>query len=174
MAGNIFSGHYGRRCPGPYLDEVPRVFAVEAAGLSFEHKSCSLFVPFDGSVHHVAVMQVRVGAIDQYRFICEQCGRRCRVLYLSTVPGCRRCTGARYRSQSESSATRLQRRAYKILKAAKLDPINAQLKIRGRHWTTHWRVLLSAERAIEIIVERNEQIMSWLRRSRSATGLPKA
>ncbi|MGH8685535.1 MAG: hypothetical protein ACREUM_09330, partial [Nitrosospira sp.] len=66
--------------------------------------------------------------------------------------------------KSESSATRLQRHAYKILKTTKLDAIDAQQKIAGRHWSTHWRVLEAAERATEIIVERNERIMGLSRR----------
>jgi hypothetical protein len=162
MAGNIFSGHYGRRSSGRYLDEIPRLLAFQAASNLSKAESCSLFVPVDGVVHRVAVKQVPVGAMNQYRFICKQCGSRCRILYLSPLPGCRRCTGARYRSQSESSATRLQRRAYKILTTVKFDTMDAQQKISGRHWTTHWRMLQAAERAIGIIVERNDRIMGVL------------
>jgi hypothetical protein len=165
MAGNIFSGHYGRRSSGSYLDQMPRLLAAQAASSLCKAESCSLFVPFDGLVHHVAVLQVRIGAMNQYRFVCKQCGRRCRILYLSTLPRCRRCTGAHYRSQSESSAARLQRRAYKILKTVKFDSMDAQQKMPGRHWSTHLRALQAAERAIGIIVKRNDRIMALLSRN---------
>lgn len=163
MAGNIFSGHYGRRSSRSYLDQMPRLLAAQAARSLGKAKSCSLFVPFNGLVHHVAVLQVRVGATNQFRFVCKQCGSRCRILYLSADPRCRRCTGARYRSQSESSATRLQRRAYKVLKTVKLNPIDAQERIPGRHWSTHLPALQAAEHAIGLIVERNDRIMGLLR-----------
>lgn len=162
MAGNSFSGHYGRRSLGPYLEEIPRIFAVQTAGLDFSHRPCSLFVPFNGMVHRVAVMHVPVGGIKQYRFICQQCGRRCRILYLTTSTVCRSCNGSRYRTQSESSATRLRRRAYKLLKTAKLDLINPENKMPNRHWKTHYRVLEATERAVGIIMARNERIMSLL------------
>jgi hypothetical protein len=167
MAGNIFSGHYGRRSSAPYLDELPRVVASQTSRSSFRHESSSLFVSFNESLHAVALMRVRVGALNQYRFICEQCGRRCRILYLSTLPGCRHCTGARYRSQSESAASRRQRQAYKILATTKLSPTDFQNKKPRRHWKTHLRMLQEAERAIELIMRRNEQVMSLLRRDRS-------
>jgi hypothetical protein len=169
--GSIFSGHYGRRGKGPYLDEVPRVFANEAGGINSEHKSCSLFVPLDGLVHHVTVLQVRIGAMNQYRFVCKQCGSRCRILYFSADPRCRRCTGAHYRSQSESSATRLQRRAYKILKTVKFDSMDARQKIPGRHWSSHLHALHAAQRAIGIIVERNDRIMGLLHRDQLPTNV---
>jgi hypothetical protein len=51
----------------------------------------------------------------------------------------------------------------------KLDPIDAERRIRGRHWKTHWRVLLAAERAIGIIVDRSEQIVAHLRSVEEAT-----
>lgn len=171
MAGNIFSGHYGRRSSGSYLDQMPRLLAAQAASSLSKAESCSLFVPFDGLVHQVAVMQVRVGAATQYRFVCRQCGSRCRILYLSADPRCRRCTGARYRSQSESSATRLQRRAYKILKAVKLGSMDPQQKMPGRHLSTQCRVPKAAERAVEIIVERNDRIMELLSRNQLPTNL---
>lgn len=167
MAGNIFSGYYGRRSTRAYLDQLPRVVTPRASGKSFVQESCSLFIPFNESLHAVALMRVRVGALNQYRFICEQCGRRCRILYLSTWLGCRHCTGARYRSQSESAASRRQRQAYKILATTKLGPTDFQNKKPRRHWKTHVRMLQEAERAIELIMRRNEQVMSLLRRDRS-------
>jgi len=121
MAGNIFSGYYGRRSSRAYVDQLPRVVAPRASGKSFVQESSSLFIPFNELLHAVALMRVRVGALNQYRFICEQCGRRCRILYLSTLLGCRHCSGVRYRSQSDSAANRCRRRAYKILAATKLD-----------------------------------------------------
>lgn len=162
MTGNSFSGHFGRRSTRPYLEEIPRIYADQAAGLDLSHRPCSLFVPCNGMVHRVAVMQVRVGAMNQYRFICKQCGSRCRILYLATSAVCRNCNGSRYRTQSESSATRLRRRAYKFLKTAKLDLIYPENKIPHRHWKTHYRVLEATERAVGIIMERNERIMSLL------------
>jgi len=162
MAGNIFSGHYGRRSSAPYLDELPRVVASQTSRSSFRHESSSLFVSFNESLHPIALMRVRIGATSQYRLICEQCGRRCRILYLRTLLGCRHCTGARYRSQSESSGNRRQRQAYKILATTKLDPTDFQNKMPRRHWKTHVRMLQAVERAIEAIVRRNEQVMNWL------------
>lgn len=170
MGGNIFSGHYGRRSTKPYLDQLPRVPIGQLPKCKVAGSS-SVFIPFDGSVHRVAVMQARVGAMQQYRFICARCGKRCRILYLSTLLACRCCTDARYRSQSESAATRRQRRAYKVLRTAKLDPIDAQQKRLGRHRTTHWRMQQAAERAIEIIVERNDRIMELLSRNQLPTNV---
>lgn len=117
------------------------VVAPRASGKSFVQESSSLFIPFNESLHVVALTKVRVGALNQYRFICDQCRRRCRILYLSTLLGCRHCTGARYRSQNESSANRCIRQAYKILATTKLDPTNFQNKKPRRHWKTHGRML---------------------------------
>jgi hypothetical protein len=166
MAGNIFSGYYGRRSLKPYLDQLPRV-SMGQLSKSMEDGSATVFIRSKGLMHSTRIMRVRIGAVQQYRFICARCGSRCRILYLSAEPSCRSCTGARYRSQSESSVIRLQRRAYKILKTLKFDTLDAKQKKTGRHWSTHLRALQAAERAIGIIVERNDQIMSWLPSSRS-------
>jgi hypothetical protein len=163
MAGNSFSGHFGRRSTRPYLEEIPRVYAVQATGLNLSHKPRGVFIPFNGMMHRVAVMQVRVGAMNQCRFICKQCGNRCRILYLGTSAVCRDCNGSRYRTQIESTATRFRHRAYKFLETANLDLIHPENKIPNRHRNTHLRVLEAAERAIEIIMEHNERITSLLR-----------
>lgn len=167
MAGNIFSGYYGRRSTGAYLDQLPRVVAPRISRLSLDQESSHLFICFNESLHPVLITRVRVGALNQYHFICDQCRRRCRILYLSTLLSCRHCTGARYRSQSESAASRCQRQAYKILATTKLGPTDFQNKKPRRHWKTHVRMLQEAEHAIELIMRRNEQVMSLLRRDRS-------
>ena len=166
--GNIFSGHYGRRSSTPYLDQLPRVVAPRASRLGFE-KSSRLFIPFNQSLYPVLIMRVRVGAMNQYHFICEQCQRRSRVLYLDNSPVRRRCTRAHYRSQSESATVRHIRQAYKTLATTALDPADFRNKIPGRHWKPHVRMLQAVESAIETIVRRNEQVMSLLRRDRSTT-----
>jgi hypothetical protein len=165
--GNVFSGYYGRRNELPYLDQLPRVLAGEVSRSKFHENSGCMFIPFNGFVHLVAVVRVRVGALNQYRFICEKCGKRCRIVYLVQAPICRPCTKANYRSQSESQKHRIRHKAYKTLERVKLDPTHPRTKIPRRHWKTHWHLLNGAESAIKIIVSHNEKIMSLLRRDKS-------
>lgn len=163
--GNLFSGHYGRRSRGPYLDQIPRVVVAQVPKFKDGESRSGVFFPFNGLMHPAAVVRIRVGALDQYLFICPECQRCCRILYLIGEPICRYCTGASYRVQSESPGIRMQRKADKFLRSVKLNSDDPQRKIRSRHWVTHQRLIGAAKRAGEIIFGRHEQILSQLHRA---------
>lgn len=131
MAGNIFSGHYGRRSSAPYLDELPRVVASQTSRSSFRHESSSLFVSFNESLHPIALMRVRIGATSQYRLICEQCGRRCRILYLRTLLGCRHCTERAIVPKVNPQETDVSVRPIKSWQLQSLIQLIFKIKCRG-------------------------------------------
>lgn len=76
------------------------------------------------------------------RFLCPQCLRRCRVLLGAVRFRCRRCSGARYASQSETKADRAIRRMRKI--SQRVDPsgngIGMPLRPKGMHRKTYARL----------------------------------
>ncbi len=83
-------------------------------------------------------------------WFCPRCGRRCAILYGHHRFLCRHCHGLRYRSQSESKAGRLLRRAEKI--RARLGGSGVVFgdfppRPRGMHLRTYYRLRDEAQTA---------------------------
>ena len=83
-------------------------------------------------------------------WFCPRCGRRCAILYGGRRFFCRRCRDIRYRSQSESKAERLLRKAERI--RAKVGGSGIVFgdfppKPKGMHWRTYHRLRDEAEDA---------------------------
>ena len=83
-------------------------------------------------------------------WFCPRCGRRCAILYGGRRFLCRNCHGIRYRSQSESKAERLLRKAERIRarlggSGVVFDPFPE--KPAGMHWKTFDRLRHEAEEA---------------------------
>lgn len=156
--GNCFSGWHGRRSSRPYFDELPRLVAADISAGDPD----SAWIIWRG----VAVRLVRVstGCCRSPRLICARCGRVCRVIYLTAVPCCYRCTGARYRTQSESPGRRAVRRAEKILRRNRIEPGRKEWKPKWMRWPTYERLSAAAEVAAEIIMQAEEAPRALLRR----------
>lgn len=154
MAGNLFSGWYGRRSGKPYFDELPRL----AAGEYRHHAPGLLILNTAGQSYTVRLVRVPSGCMTAPRLICARCGRSCRVVYLRTVACCYRCTGAIYRTHSESPARRAVRRAKKIFKR-KLEPGRKYWKPKWQRWATYDKLEAAAD-AVLPIIERGDNAIS--------------
>jgi hypothetical protein len=151
MAGTIFSGWYGRRSGRPYFDELPRLAAGE-----YKHLAPGLLtVTADAKSYAVRLVRVPSGCMTAPRLICARCGRGCKVLYLRGMACCYRCTGARYRSHSESPMRRAVRRAEAVWRQCKHDFKRPEGKPRGMRWPTYERLSAAAD-AVFPIIERDD------------------
>jgi hypothetical protein len=115
----------------------------------------------------VAVVRTNCGYGSRGRpwFECPTCRRRCAILYLITVPYCRRCGDLRYASQSDGETNRSWGRTHKI--EAKLAPGGGgwnYLKPRYMHWKTFHRLTV---RWREEMIIRDQQLEAALLRLRS-------
>lgn len=150
MAGNLFSGWYGRRSGRPYFDELPRIAAGE-----YKHLAPGLLtLTAAGQRFTVRLVRVLSGCMTAPRLICARCGRSCRVIYLRGMACCYRCTGAIYRTHSESPARRAVRRAMKIFRR-KLEPGRPAWKPKWQRWATYDRLEAAAD-AVLPIIERDD------------------
>lgn len=151
MAGNLFSGWYGRRSSKPYFDELPRIAAGE-----YKHLAPSvLILTAAGQSYIVHLVRITPGCMTAPRFICACCGRYCRVVYLRKVACCYRCAGAIYRTHSLSPANRAVCRARKIFRARKLEPGRPAWKPKWQRWATYDRLEAAAD-AVWPIIERDD------------------
>jgi hypothetical protein len=156
LMGNVFSGWFGRRSSRPFFDELPRITIADCnqneAGLAYF--SCK------GQTFTVRKIIVPIGCMAVPRLICARCGRTCRVLYLCGKARCYRCTGARYRTASESPSRRALRRAKKIFikHAVALDYKRPQAKPAWMRWPTFEKLSAEAD-AVWPIIEADENAL---------------
>ncbi len=172
MTGTIFSGWYGRRSGRPYFDELARLSAGE-----YKHLAPGwLTVTVAGQSYTVRLVRVPSGCMTAPRLICAVCHRPCKVLYLRHTACCCRCTGARYRSHSESPMRRAVRRAETIWRKCKHDFKRPSAKPKWMRWPTYER-LASAADAVWPIIERAEgapyAAVAKLRAPRRKRGRPR-
>lgn len=145
--GTIFSGWYGRRSSKPYFDELPRL----AAG-DYKHLEPGLLtIAVAGKSYTVQLVRIPSGCMTRPSFICASCGKHCRALYLHRMACCWRCTGAIYRSYSESPKRRAVRAALKVWKKQKLEPGRKHWKPKWQRWPTYERLEAAAEAVAHII-----------------------
>lgn len=109
--GNSLSGWHGRRSRRPYFDELARLSIGECKS----HAPGVIAFSTGGRNFTARTILVTAGCVTMPCFLCPTCDQVCRVLYVVDTPCCRRCAGARYRSQSNSPRQRVLRRAEKIL-----------------------------------------------------------
>lgn len=151
MAGTIFSGWYGRRCSKPYFDELPRLAAGE-----YRHLAPGLLtVTAAGQSYSVRLVRVSSGCMTAPRLICMRCGRACRVVYLRGMACCYRCTGAIYRTHSESPSRRTVRAALKIWRRCKIETGRPEGKPRWMRWPTFEKLSAEAD-AVWPIIEADD------------------
>lgn len=112
----------------------------------------------------VRVVTIRSGIMDQLRFCCPSCARRCSLLYLGEELKCNRCSG-RYRVQNESPGRRAERRARKILRNVKFDDSRSDGRIAWRKVSVHLRLKELTLSAAEVIFGRQERVMELLKRT---------
>ncbi len=172
MAGTIFSGWYGRRSGRPYFDELPRLAAGE-----YKHLAPGLLtVTADAKSYAVRLVRVSSGCMTAPRLICARCGRGCKVLYLRGMASCYRCTGARYRSHSESPMRRAVRRAEMVFRRWKIEPGRKEWKPKWMRWPTYERLSAEAE-AVSPMIEAAESApfagLDKLRAPRRKRGRPR-
>jgi hypothetical protein len=151
MAGTIFSGWHGRRSGKPYFDELPRLAAGDCKHLD----PGLLAVTADGKDYAVRLVRIPSGCMTRPAFICASCGKHCRVVYLRGIACCYRCTGAIYRSHSESPMRRAVRRATTIWRKCETDYKRPYGKPRWQRWPTFEKLSAEAEAAWPII-ERDD------------------
>jgi len=160
--GSIFSGNFNRRSSVPFLDQLP-VISIADVSRNGEAGNHTVYVPYWGSTHPVHLLTVRAGIVDQLRFCCPSCSRRCSVLYLGDRPQCNRCSG-RYRVQSESPARRAERKARKVLERVQFDDGRPDGKIAWRRWRTHRVAISQVSTAAKLLFDRHDEVLNNLRR----------
>lgn len=158
--GNCFSGWSGRRSPRPYFDELPRL-AID------DHKKFApgiLTVTVAGRFYSVRAIRMPSGCMMVPRLICAICRQPRQVLYLMAMPCCPRCTGARYRSQSEAPGRRALRRAEKVLMRGKFEHGRPGGKPKWMRWPTFKRLDAETEKAGDVLIRYEEAPYTLLRR----------
>lgn len=143
--GNFMSGWYGRRSARPFFDELPRI----AIGDIPAEDAGATWLLWQGAA--VRIVRVPQGFGQVARLICSRCDRTCTVIYFAGAPCCYRCTGARYRSHSESPGRRALRRAKRIFRRCKIEPGRKEWKPKWMRWPTYRRLTAEAEAAFPII-----------------------
>ena len=147
--GNFMSGWYGRRSARPFFDELPRI----AIGDIPAEDAGATWLLWQGAA--VRVVRVPQGFGQVARLICSRCDRTCTVIYFAGAPCCYRCTGARYRSHSESPSRRALRRAKKIWRRCIIDFKRPEGKPRWQRWPTFEKLSAEAD-AVWPTIERAE------------------
>lgn len=163
--GSIFSGNYHRRSAVPFLDGLPCISVVDVTRTISATGNCYwVYLPIGTTLHQVRVVTIRAGVMDQRRFCCPSCARRCSILYLDEELKCNRCSG-RYRVQSESRGRRTERRAHKILRNINFDDNRCGRRVAGRKMSVHLRLKQLTRWAAEVVFGRHERVTELLRRS---------
>lgn len=147
--GNIFSGWHGRRSSRPFFDELSRITIADCK----PYPPGLILFPWQGG--YVAVRKILAPAgffLEAPRLQCARCGRACTVLHGAGAVGCcKACTGARYRTQSESPSRRALRRAEKIWRRCKIEPGRKEWKPKWMRWPTYRRLAAEADAVWPII-----------------------
>ena len=145
--GNCLSGWYGRRSSRPYFDELPRLAVSEVKPFS----PGLLAISTGGQSYRLKAIRIPIGCMTVPRFVCPACHRAVKVVYIGFRACCYRCTGARYRTQSESPSRRAVRRAERIFRRCKVESGRKEGKPKWQRWPTYERLSAEAERVFPII-----------------------
>ena len=145
--GNCHSGWHGRRSARPFFDELPRLAVSEVKPFTVGDLTLST----GGQSYWLKAIWITVGCMTVPRFVCPACHRAVKVVYIGFGACCYRCTGARYRTQSESPGRRAVRRALRIFRRCKVEPGRKAWKPKWQRWPTYERLSAEAERVFPII-----------------------
>lgn len=132
--GSPLSGWYGRRSSRPYFDELPR---LAIRNVPAEDRGATWLI-WQGSAVRLTRIPQNLGGTS-LRFFCSRCNSTARVIYFAAAPCCYRCTGARYRTHSESSSRRALRAALKVFRHHKIEPGRKGWKPKWMRWPTFER-----------------------------------